>query len=99
MAASVASGSRHDRIKKSVRRGKLSPAKDSGVRRRPKLLARLAASLTLQIRMFMHRVLRDVDAICMRRASHSMAWPGVGSWRPVVTKAEQEVGSGGNSLG
>lgn len=64
-----------------------------------KLLARLAASLTLQIRMFMHRVLRDVDAICMRRASHSMAWPGVGSWRPVVTKAEQEVGSGGNSLG
>ena len=64
-----------------------------------KLLARLAASLTLQIRMFMHRVLRDVDAICMRRASHSMAWPGVGSWRPVVTKAEQEVGSGGSSLG
>jgi hypothetical protein len=55
-----------------------------------KLLARLAASLTLQIRMFMHRVLRDVDAICMRRASHSMAWPGVGSWRPVVTRQNKK---------
>ena len=76
MAASVASGSRHDRIKKSVRRGKLSPAKDSGVRRRPKLLARLAASLTLQIRMFMHRVLMDVDAIAC--GALRTAWLGRG---------------------
>ena len=99
MAASVASGSKQDRIKKSARRDKLSPAKDSGVRRRQKAFGALGGFADAADTNVHAQGVKGCrcNLHAARFAQHGLA--GGGQLASGGDEAEQEVCSGGNSLG
>jgi hypothetical protein len=83
MIASVAKGSKQERMMKLARLLALSPETESGERRRPKLFE---DCLELHRRMFMQRESMKAYHFDdhVRYATYNINWPGVGSCCPVV---------------